>query len=251
MTYKPWTDEENGFILDTLGWPIRRVAEQLDRTPHSVQQRRTDLVNGKAMEPKTPPWTAAEEAVIVANPFLSVRDIAVILNRSPEAVKIRRSAIRRSANPSVEAKNLNPHKNGSRPLLAKTCIGCGLLLQAKWFTGNHKGWSKTCTRCQPRGRSPQAYPDRSREFMRRMQELTLPLATSNNQQWTLADHEVLASQDMTILEKALRLGRTYMATASMCRSSGHKSLVGLGDPERDQWIIDNPNAIKYQPEKAA
>lgn len=47
---------------------------------------------------------------------------------------------------------------------------------------------------------------------------------------------------MTALQKALILRRTYAATRTACRANGFKSHVGLGDPERDQWIIDNPNA---------
>jgi hypothetical protein len=47
---------------------------------------------------------------------------------------------------------------------------------------------------------------------------------------------------MTILQKALTLRRTYTAVAVKCSREGVKSVVGLGDPERDQWLIDNPNA---------
>jgi len=51
---------------------------------------------------------------------------------------------------------------------------------------------------------------------------------------------------MTLLQKALTLHRTYGATANACSKGGHKSKVGLGDPERDQWMIDNPNLDRLE-----
>ena len=65
------------------------------------------------------------------------------------------------------------------------------------------------------------------------------------QPYTDEDHKVLSDQDLTLLQKALRLGRSYAAVRSMCMRSGYRSHVGLGDPERDQWKIDNPNAKEY------
>lgn len=82
----------------------------------------------------------------------------------------------------------------------------------------------------------------SNESYRRLQALTLACASRHRQPWMESDFKVLANPDMTILQKALTLGRSYMAAQSACSANGFKSHVGLGDPERDQWIIDNPNA---------
>jgi hypothetical protein len=47
--------------------------------------------------------------------------------------------------------------------------------------------------------------------------------------------------DMTRMQKALLLHRTYLSIAGKCQSLGYMSKASLGDPERDQWMIDNPN----------
>jgi hypothetical protein len=60
--------------------------------------------------------------------------------------------------------------------------------------------------------------------------------------WTEDDYKTLADPDLTAFQKALVLKRTYTSVHSAVARMGFKSKVGLGDPERDQWLIDNPNA---------
>jgi len=84
-----------------------------------------------------------------------------------------------------------------------------------------------------------------RESLQKLQALTIPGASQAGQPWIEADFAVLQDPDMTILQKARALHRTYNATSTACTRSGFKSLVGLGDPERDQWLIDNPNSDRF------
>lgn len=74
--------------------------------------------------------------------------------------------------------------------------------------------------------------------------MTEPTAHRKGQPWLEVDHKILADPDYTLTEKALLLERTYAGVQRACSANGYRSHVGKGDPERDQWIIDNPNLAK-------
>lgn len=255
--FRPWTDEEHGFIADTMDWPRAEVAEHLGRTIVAVAGRRSLLLSGKLAGRKDfpQPWTRSEDFVILENPRMSLDDLSALLGRKRSGVDARRKKLRRAANPCASGWR-DPLKPGARPLLARTCPDCGLLLQAKWFSKNNVNVRSTfCNSCRGKRSDRQSntfsHRRRTRDLQLKYQAITIPTAVRHNQPWIEADYQVLADPDMSVLQKAIKLGRTYATTANRCSTMGFKSFVGLGDPERDQWIIDNPNAIKYQPEKAS
>lgn len=200
-------------------------------------------------------WTANEDALIRdLGPNLTAKQMERHLpGRTWQAISDRRRKL------GVSARfNADPRRIGSRPLIAKSCYECGLLLQADWFAfyPSRRTWSQRCKKCdsaytqrQPGNR---AYIARSsgdrdnaaKKWLREAQSYTMERATRNGQEYTDADMEVLSNPDLTTIDKALALGRTYFAIRSACDARGMKSHVGLGDPQSDQWIIDNPNDRK-------
>lgn len=249
-----WTDEDLGFLQDNWDAPVRDVAERLGRTMRAVYSMKCEI--GKGWEPRETnvPWTADEDSVITENPGWTAAQMAERLpGRSENGVRWRRSVLSKTgSNTGWGGKNKDPHKVGDRTLIARTCSECGLLLEAKWFPRHgesRRGRAGYCRRCAnakwPQDRSRKQHDAEAwRDLYRRMRDITLPLAQRNGAEWTNADHQVLSDENLTLLEKALRLQRTYAATSTQCSLSKYKSRPpnGLGDAEAERWIIDAPNA---------
>lgn len=247
---KAWTDEELGFVQAHDDWSGRKLAEELGRTVLSVNKKRALIRSG--WSPQLEAWHRSEDDFLLANPRMKAADVGAHLGRTWQAVSTRRRALTKDVVSKQRfGGNLSPTSIGARPLLAKTCPDCGLLLQAAWFGAKKGGWGRNCSRCRAEGRGAQSstgtekYRRRKSETHRRYQELTIPGASQKRQPWTEADFEVLRNPDMTVLQKALVLHRTYSGTTNACLRNGFMSKIGLGDPERDQWMIDNPNADRF------
>lgn len=195
-------------------------------------------------------WTPDEDDVILRTPNLTAAEVARKLGRSTQAVVHRRSLLGRRHGLTFQPGPKGPWVVGKRRLLARSCSKCGLLLEAARFGLSNQGrWRVICVHCRAVDEQLRAKPyepnevdqARARANIQKLQAITLPSATSHRQPWTEKDHEVLADPDLTGLEKALRLGRTYMAVSSQCRDHGYRSRHGQGDPVKGQWVIDNPN----------
>lgn len=199
-------------------------------------------------------WKSEENQIILEfGPRMTSESLTKLLpGRSVKAVATQRNRLGVSGPEPMQMKVTNI---GARPLLAKTCTACGRLLQAEWFgRDNRRGsrsWRSRCRIC--RGLMEQsshylnpttAQKDRKKEaasdWVARAQELTRSRANRNNAEYTSKDHEVLMDSELTILQKALRLERTYSAVASACIRAGYRSAYGLGEPT-DLWLIFNPN----------
>jgi len=255
MTRRGWTDWEYGVVAENADMTLAELADELGRSIAGVKHARWKLRNGwtRAQE-TTEAWTSAEDAVLLANKFATAPEAANLVGRSTEAVRKRRRALKDMGHELPHwTGNASPFRPGARPILAQTCPDCGLLLQAKWFTIVSGAWRKRCTRCHSnrseparrglRNKSDQAR--RSKESAEKYQALTLPNAKNNGNPYTEADIKTLSDPDLTLFQKALILKRSYMAVAGAAHRYGYPSAVGLGDPERDQWMIDNPNAKEY------
>lgn len=251
-----WTDEEYGFVLDKLDWPVARVAEALGRTGSSVQNVRSKLKRGwSPKQEANRAWPEEDINYILNNPQMSAPDIAKRLRRTTHAVNQQRLHLRRTREgvPSFLG-NFSPFIPGARPLLAQTCPECGLLLQEKWFQTDKLGRRcRTCKRCRAADRKSRGiFPSRSTKTDQHMaaqkarynhwQNVTVERAENRGQPWTEADLKVLADPDMTIFQKAITLKRTWFGVQVAAVKRGFHHKRGLGDPERDQWLIDNPNA---------
>lgn len=252
MTGRAWTDEELGLVQDRPDWPTRRLAAELGRTKASVNNIRRKLARG--WTPVQEAWTADEDDILLTTPwFTAEQQSQRLVGRTPVAVRRRRERLGIEALPVTK----EPTHVGARPLVAKTCLTCGKLLQASWFQfhSSQRRWFPSCKRCTndaTQARNVAAgYPYRKtkehqdanqRASKARLEAITAPRATRHRELWTEADHQTLADPDLTILQKALRLGRTHNATASMCQRNGYRSHVGLGEPT-DEWRIFNPNEL--------
>jgi hypothetical protein len=247
-----WTDEDLGVIADTLDIPAAEVARRLDTTTAHVHVYRRKVRSGWTN--KQPDWAEAEKAILTsASPYSTAADLAKELpGRSERSIASQRV---RMGLRSIPAAHKIAHLTGGRPLIAKTCRGCGLLLPAGWFVWNQKRriWSGDCKRCRSderleayHGGDKDLWQRPNREAQRKSldihQAVSLPSASRNGYGYEEKDHTVLSDPDLTLLEKALKLNRTFLAVRSAVVKFGYKSHSGLGDPERDAWMIDNPNA---------
>lgn len=229
--------------------PASYVARSLDRSVGCIYSKRSKI-RTRPPEAQRYPWTDYENDLLRDVRYTAQQLSEMLPGRTKSAVQKQRSSLQ-----------IPEFANGAtriagRPLLAKTCRTCGLLLQGKWFTLDKKRrkWTSSCKKCRE-SQSDGIYrqnPVRvknksaaSKEFYRQMQELTMATADRHRFPWTESDHKVLANPDMTFLEKALSLGRTYNSVRTACVRSGYRTVESLGDPERDRWIIDNPNAKEY------
>ena len=247
MSARPWTDDEIGFLQDHEDWSAPRVAEALGRTASAVENARHSLKVGRLGGMERSPWTDEEDALLIDAPsWVTAKALAESLpGRTVHAINHRRKAL------GVRVLGERPHDIAGRPLVAKSCVACGLLLSGSWFLSHKRAgyiaWSPRCRACCSKAasdarsrRDPDRNWDRDRE--ERLQRITAEGATRNGQPYTEADYQVLADFSLTDFQKAIQLKRTLRATGAARRGAGLKSKPdGLGDPERDVWVIDNPN----------
>lgn len=235
-----YSEDERGYVLDTLDLPLSQVAAHLGRTEGAISAMRRQVRSGHI--PGRAPWSAAEDDTI----RLGVKKTAAVLanelpGRTEMAVKQRRKVIKVQA----ETRHKNPHRPGIRSLLAKTCRACGLLLPGGWFHLRTKGFAVDCKKCA----SDAAY-SRQRNSTnhdsslsgRRRQAISLLTADRSKFEYTAEDEVVLADAELTALEKAIALRRSFFAVRAALFARGIKSSKVLGDKEIDQWLIDNPNS---------
>lgn len=254
---REWTDEEIGFLVDNDAEPGRWIAEQLGRSYYSVQVKRNRIRRGITWrEPSD--WTEEEYDVLRVTRHLSAWQIADILpGRTPGGVKRARQQLEKREPwlnfGDYATRNKSANRIGRRPLVAKTCTKCGELRDgsAYYFDEKDRVWFSNCKFCHMRLRKPQLPKTTSREqragHLRKRQEmnaLTLPTATRHGMEWTDADMPVLSNPDLTDVEKALMLRRTYFATAARRRVTGlvSKRIRSIGDPDDCKWYIDAPKA---------
>lgn len=256
-TLRRWTDAEMGFLADHATWPAARIAHALNRSEVGTRQMRARLSAG--WTPQSLPWSESDEDFLLKTPHLTAQRVAELLGRTAAAVTGRRNLLSRATGMRFgdQGSQKSPFHIGARPLIAKTCPDCGLLLAAKWFEDSGTGRRRTrCRRCDPgsarkRRDSPSMVrvltggkSASSRASMARMQAVTRDRATRHGEPWITEDDHILSDPDLMLVEKALQLGRTYAATAHACQERGYKSKRGLGDSEAEQWRIDNPNAAR-------
>lgn len=256
---RPWTDEEYGFVIDKLDWPVAQVAYALGRSGSSVQNVRSKLRNGwSPKQEANRKWEQQDDDFILSHPQMSAPRISRELGRTVEAINQRRMLLRRTREgvPTFFG-NFSPFIPGARPLLAQTCPACGYLLQEKWFQADKAGRCRTCKRCratdrQSRGviskRAPKTgrHKDAQRARYEHWQRVTIDRAENRGQPWTDADLKVLENPDMTIFQKAILLKRTWAGVQVAAAKNGFHHKRGLGDPERDQWLIANPNIDRIE-----
>lgn len=242
--WRAWTDEEYGFIESNPTMTNAEIAAALGRQRTSVEQKRRELRLGIARYAGV--WTDEEDAAIRETPHMTSAQVAMLLGRSTRSVEHRRSHLGIRAYISKD-----PFAVGGRPLIAKTCPGCGLFLNAKWFlleginrTRRGENWSKYCRKCKWRRTTHRVERITSDDRLARIranykarQKVTLDLATRHGAELTDSDHLVLADPDLTNMEKALRTGRSYAAIVAACSKFDYRSRRGLGEIDHDVWLL--------------
>ncbi|MDO5866028.1 MULTISPECIES: hypothetical protein [Paenarthrobacter] len=256
-----WSIEELNFIDRHSDMPIKEIAAALGRPVHDTRGAVGRLRSPMVAEP----WSKEEDAFILDNPHLSAQQVALEIQRTYNAVASRRKLLsnKHGVDFGESGRRVDPHFVGARPLIAKTCGECGLLLASEWFTfrparGTTRAhWSVRCKKCVSAAnykgtvngtnnyKGSERYKKLTAQSRKRLQDLSVSRATRSGQDWTEHDFQVLQDPDLTLLEKALKLGRSYNAVAIKCSRQGYKSHVGLGSAEKDQWYIDNPNTKEY------
>jgi hypothetical protein len=237
--------------------PRREVADHLSRPVHAVGDMRAAINSGWTRTLDV--WTPEEDAIILAYPNFRNEELSARLpGRTATAVSNRRVKIQEQKR---SLHTYNPYAVAGRPLLAKTCTKCGRILPGKWFgfgvSHGIKCYSSHCRECSNKriskwGKEAKRHQDgRARAYQEKAQAITLPLAEMKGQPWTEADHRVLADPSLTLLAKALITRRTYAGTSGAAQKAGYKSYQPIGDPERDRWLIDNPNACRVDEITAA
>lgn len=254
MSARPWTDDEIGFLQDHADWTAAQIAEELGRTRHSVRGARAQLRAGRLGAGRSF-WSDEEIDFVRRTPNLTTERVARELGRTFDGVAGVRQRLGREEGVDFGSGNgKNPHNVGPRRLLAKTCLGCGLLLDASWYSSSKQRglkWRSRCQRCMNQDDQVRR-PDRPSKSLRdggasakaardRLQAMTLERATRHREPWVDSDHDVLRDSTLTTFEKAIQLGRTYLATHSAVSANGYTSRVGKGDPMKGVWVIDNPN----------
>lgn len=249
MRGQTWTDEEIGFLQENQHLPRKRLAEEMGRTVGSIGGALHLLRHGRLGAEIRVPWTADEDAVLIESPHVTAEALAESLpGRNANAINQRRFKLGATTMTIIGQR---PFDVGPRPLIAKTCLRCDRILAGSWFTFDRKtnGWGTDCRACRVDRTAEwrEENPDRKRRdqagYYAKAQAITAERATRKGEPYTEADCEVLADQSLTDLQKALRLKRSIAGVASAREARGFKSMPqGLGDPERDVWVIDNPNA---------
>ena len=246
-----WSDDELGFLQDHWNWPSADVAEALGRTRRQVNYQRSRITRGVAsIVPQR--WTADDLSFLRDNPHLTSRQAAAALGRTYESVRAQRAIMSRHEGIRFGSTNKSPYRPGRRTIVAMTCRGCGLILDGSWFQRSAQGVTTRtrCIRCYPRTPiSPEGAARRAEskrggtsEWVKRLQVISAERAERAGQEYTSDDLRVLSDPDITVIEKALRLGRTYHAVVSACHQRGYTSKKGRGDPTNWQWSIYAPMA---------
>lgn len=242
---RQWTDEEYGYVQDTMKEPAAEVAAALGRSRDSVYNVRSKLRAG--FVPTVIPWSEDEDQYLRDTRWLTAEKVAEHLNRTYGSVAKRRNVLFGKEGIEAAPVNKSPTSNGKRLLIAKTCPKCGLLLDAFWFlktkSGGHAGmWTTYCRKCSGSGKRDDQGKARDRKHQSArlavLQRLSLRHAERKGEEWTEADQRVLADPDLTVFEKSALTRRTYFATANAIERYGHKfSKPDIGDPKDSQWAI--------------
>lgn len=252
---RSWTDDDIGYLTDNWDRPIAEQAESLGRSFQSVVKVRRKIKDGW-VGPQRIPWTEDENEVLRTYVHYTPEQLRKLLpTRTVWAITRQRTLLGAAVRGSK-----SPAQPGQRPILAKTCLICGLLLAKSWFPPATNGMtlSSYCKKCHSNKRaewqaslSPERQAEASRKaserasaYNRMAQALTVPLAENNNQEYTEADHVVLSDPSRTNLDKALTLKRSYLGVLQAVVNNGYTSRIRMADPLREQWFINNPNVEK-------
>lgn len=247
-----WTDHEIGELEAMAHLTVDEVADILGRSRSSIASMRHQMRHRK-VGTSTQPWTEDDLDFVRATTSFTAAQVAEHLGRTYSAVASIRFVLRQSEGADFRGDDdgqKNPHDVGTRRLLARTCLGCGLLLDAIWYhRDGARRWKSRCLRCNNKERAPRHRSDRDKENAQQqarrklLGRVTRERATRHGYPWLESDHDVLRDTSLSVLDKSFQLGRTYNAVLRACSLNGYTSRVGKGDPMKGIWVIANPNEV--------
>jgi hypothetical protein len=246
-----WTDDEVG-ELETMmhaGSTNADIAEALGRSVSAVASMRFKVRHGLVSLDYNRPWSDDEIDIVRRTPHLTAKQVADSLHfRSPTSVSKIRRVLTRTEGIDFSSVDKDPFAVGTRRLLAKSCLGCGLLLDASWYLKVENGdkrnkqryWMARCTRCRSSAavervrkwhkKETAHHKQANARARKRLYDFTRERATRHYFSWVEADHVVLRNSDLTAFEKAIELGRTISSVHAAVKAHGYTSRVGKGDP---------------------
>ena len=186
-----------------------------------------------------PLWSVSDDYFLIDNPLLTAKQIGETLGRSPSAVSQRKAKLKAIIEaegvPQFGKSNKNPHCIGKRTVVAASCKECGLLLDGSWFYRNGQvAFNQICRRCRPIRYGREKFVGGSQ---RELQRLSKKFATKTHQRFLQEDLRVLGDDNLSILQMALKLSRTYASVSSARQAYCFSNEVRLGDPADVQWYI--------------
>lgn len=149
-----------------------------------------------------------------------------------------------SSNP-IRMKRIPFQVPSSAILLAKTCVKCGKLRDARYYRKVPDGLSAQCIVCHRVARRGQERPDTEHERnMQLAQEITLEQAFNEHKRYTDDERVLIKDASLNEIEVAFKLNRSYQAIVTQRTNMGMYSSrprLGLTD---SHWSISFPNAMK-------
>jgi hypothetical protein len=239
-----WSDEDLRTVAENPDMTSQELGVLLGRSTTSIHQVRSKMRTGRPLG--TEGYAREELEFIRATPSLTARQQAEYLGRPYGSAIGMRKIVRERFGVNF-AFQKDPNVIGGRHLLAKTCLDCGLLLDARWFrmerkTRARQEWRSICTLCtsgrQNGKRAPREY--KGQPWSEFLQAKSLQTASKNREPWTEQDYRVLQDPDLTDFEKAVQLNRTFYATENRVNALGYKSKTIksiLGSKQDGQWVI--------------
>lgn len=236
-----WTDEELGELESLRHLTAGQAAIALGRTRKQVLHMRQRIRRGWARQLE--PISDWELDFVADYQHFTAAEIGRHLGRTTQSINAMRRKLRESGAIGSAPSAKSPWQVGARPLVAKTCSECGLLLDASWFAsrcntrpGHYQSRCRKCMAASNKARNK--ITRHTAKFAERLQALSLDTATRTRQEWTHAEMELLRDETKTNFEKAVTLGRSYYAVGSQMSKMGLRSRKPeLGDPTEAQWYI--------------
>ena len=237
------TEHEMSIIADT-SIPADDAAQLVGRSRTTVYAIRRKMNLGTL---RLSDWSPEETNFIIEHRgSMEMAAMAEFLQRPMNQVFNETTRLRREGVlGELTTQRLAPWIVSDRPLLAKTCLKCDLLLDGEWFpmrpnkNGSKKHYATDCKRCQSdRVMNRPGRKTSERKYMAKVQAYTLERAENHRKEWTSSDLEVLKDESKTVLQKALELQRTYQAVTHALHKNGLTSEpVRLGDPSDSAWHL--------------
>jgi hypothetical protein len=237
-----WTEDELGFLEHNRGkMTYRAIGKTLGRSRSSVVAMASRINRGWSPTGGWFPITEDQRAFIRQTPHFTAEQVAEHLGISYGLVTAERARLGRDEGlffGTGGSLTKDPFAHGRRRVLAKTCLGCGLLLNGEFFAEpSRRSYTSRCARCRHAEEETKKQSSRRLKRTYELQAMSLPYAKNNGAEWTEADHRVLADPDLQQIEKSIHLGRTFFAVGHAMQRFGYTVDRSLGDPQDGQWRI--------------